>query len=232
VGPLGGSAGEVTAGEGGGLGDAGHGGEPCTSCAGGTAGSGGIAATMLYDFDVDEQGWNVQYSAAGSLLNGDPATSIPLSSVITQWTTGNGFGDGGGALKITVPYTSEAQYVGIGLHLNAEDLSGKIITAHVKLVTGLEDPTDLPMNPAGAKIYAKAGVAYTYAAGAFSNVDTVGKWLTLRFDLGDRTTWSYEDTTNDAFDPSQVGEVGVQFDTGGATTTAQTAVLLIDSVSW
>ena len=108
-------------------------------------------------------------------------------------------------------------------------MTGRIITADIKLVDGVGDPDDLMTNPAGAKLYAKAGEAYVYNAGYFESITVQGEWITISYDLADP---GYEDAAAGTFDPTDIREIGVQFDTSGTSTSAQPGTWLLDNVSW
>jgi hypothetical protein len=124
------------------------------------------------------------------------------------------------------------QYVGVGLvPAPAADITGKVITARVKIVSGLESATDLMNAPAGAKIYVKSSGGYIYESGAPQNLTSTGIWNVITFDY---KTPGYLDPTVDAaaFDPADIRELGIQIDSGGMTTTAQPVVILIDTLAY
>jgi hypothetical protein len=212
-----------------------------TSAGGASAGTtgvagtgGGTAVTKSYNFDADVETWKVQYTSSG-VLPGDAGTApiIAPADVMLSW-----FGTDGdpatppGAIQVNIPYTTASQYVGIGVSLAVGvDLTGKVITANVKVMSGLGSATDLMTNPGGAKLYAKSGAGYIYAAGTYTNVSVIGTWIPIRFDLTDP---SFVDMTNDAgaFNPADIREIGIQFDTSGTSTTPQAAVDLVDSVAY
>jgi hypothetical protein len=231
-----------TAGASSGGGASSTGGAPATG--GGTSGSTSIAgtgssvggsaaaATKSYNFDADLETWKVQYTSSGP-LPGDAGTAplIAPGDVMASWN--NMDGDPAtpvGALQLNIPYSTASQYVGAGISLASKvDLTGKIIHANIKVVSGLGTAADLMTNPGGAKLYAKSGPGYVYAAGTYTSVTVAGTWITITFDLADP---SYVDKTNDAgmFDPSDIREIGIQLDTSGTSTTAAPAVDLIDTV--
>ena len=250
-GTSGGGTGGATGGtSGGGTGGAGTGG-------GGTGGSTQTCRTMpsgdeteTVTFDTADvicttactnlQGvWKVAYTSADA-ANG--RTPIPPEMITVAHNATDGDPDPG-AFQVDIPYTSAGQYVGVGINFAApQDFTNKVITARVK-VTGLGDPTELMTNPGGTKIYVKSGTGYVYAAGAFTNVGDAAHpldtWITVPFDLrptSSSTTgcFSYIDEMNEAgtFDPTQVLELGLQFDTGGMQPTVAPATVLIDSISY
>lgn len=215
-------------GSGGSGGVGGSGGTSTSSGTGGTGDGGSAGAPvepmLVYGFDEDLQGWTVIYTASKEGV--DP---VEPSDIELDWAEDEG--NPGGALRAEIPFTDAGQYIGFGLDLTADplDLTGRTITVWVKIVSGVGDPTDLMTNPAGAKIYAKSGEAYVYAAGSFNNITEIGEWLEIDFELAYP---DYVDETNGIFDPSEVREIGVQIDTGGTSMSAQPGVIMIDGVSY
>jgi len=212
---------------------------PSAGGAGGTAaddgtngGEGGAPSEpeseLAYGFDEDVQGWIVQYSSSGP--EGDPVPPVPLNDITVEWSEDEGNPDG--ALRAEIPYDSASQYVGFGVSLSQDeaiDLTGRIVYADVKIVSGVGDEDDLLTNPAGAKIYAKSGATYVYANGSYNNVDTIGEWITISFDI---EYPQFVDEANGVFDPSDVLELGIQFDTGSTSTSATPGVVLIDNIRY
>jgi hypothetical protein len=211
---------------------------PGTAGAGPSAnagGAGGAAATqdgsepvdqgkLAYGFDEGLEDWRVQYTSSA-----EPDDLIATSDVVVEWSEDEG--RPGGALRATIPYDAPGQYVAVGIALTGEglDLGGKIISADVKIVSGVGSESDLSSNPAGAKIYAKSGTAYVYANGVFTNVDAIGEWVTIRFSVEDP---DFADEAAAAFDPSQILELGVQFDTSGTSKSATEGVVLVDNIRY
>jgi hypothetical protein len=203
----------------------GSGGTSSTDASGGTGGGAGgpVEAELQYGFDADLEGWDYNYSSSAP----DSALIQP-SEVDVSWNEEDG--DPGGAFQAYIEYAEAGQYVGFGINLDPGiDLTGRIITADIMLVEGVGDAEDLMTNPAGAKLYAKAGETYVYNAGYFENVTVQAEWIRISFNLGDP---GYEDAAAGTFDPTDIREIGVQFDTGGSTTTAQPGTWLLDNISW
>jgi hypothetical protein len=217
-------------------GTGGTGGTGAGGMSAGSGGTGGSAMGMLmYGFDSDEQGWNVQYVSCGKEDDGvTEVECIPKTAVKVAWATGVGDGDDLGALKAEVGFTGPRQYAGIGIQLNGENLTDKVLTARVKLESGLAEDAALATNSVGAKLYLKSGADYVYAAGAYQTIVSHGSWFTLKFDLSNPSTWSYVDTSHETmFDPTTIGELGIQVDTADSlASTATDAVWLIDNVRW
>ena len=65
--------------------------------------------------------------------------------------------------------------------------------------------------------------------GAYNNIDEKGLWKNIRFDLSQP---DFVDEANGEFDPSEVREIGIQFDTSSTTTTAQPGAWLIDNIAY
>jgi hypothetical protein len=168
--------------------------------------------------------------------NADMATSTPIPDEEIEYVHTADDGDPeAGAFQATIPYTEASQWVSFGINFNSQDLTRRIIKARIKIAEGLGDPADLMMAPAGTKIYAKSGMGYCYANGAYFNQGDmghdVGTWQTIEFNL--LRAPDYEDPAcTVAFDPADVREIGIQFDSNSMATTATTAVVLIDTVTF
>ena len=210
-----------------------------TTSMGGTGGSAGgtMRPEPTFDFDTDEEGWKPEYISLGKDDAMMDVPSIDLMDVKATWADGVGDGDMGGALQGTIPYTSPRQYVGFGINLSFEDFTDKLITMRVKVKSGIVSDADIAAKTPGAKIYVKTGDQYVYAAGVYQTISAHDTWYTLKMNLADSSSWSYVDKgTDDApktFDPSAVGELGVQFDSpGDLTTEVSDGVILIDKVTY
>ena len=137
-----------------------------------------------------------------------------------------------GAFEATIPYDSVSQWVSFGINFPAgQDLTNRIISARV-MVTGLGDATGLMTAPGGSKIYAKSGMEYCYANGQYNNLGDgphpLGQWQTIQFNLLRAPDFVAECMS---FDPSDIREIGIQFDSS-PTATPETAVVLIDDVTF
>jgi hypothetical protein len=195
------------------------------------SGTGGQMFTKVYGFDANSdagrQGWGITYTNAQA-----GSTAIPAADITISLNTTDGQPDVG-SLQFDIPYSMPGQYVGIGVALTAPiDLTNKVLTARVKIVSGLESPADLMSLPPGAKIYVKSNPNYLYEAGVYTNLTALNVWTPISFDY---QAPAYVDTSNPdagAFDPADIREIGIQIDTGGMTTTATPAVVLIDTVAY
>lgn len=201
----------------------------------GMDGAGGSGEPLVYPFDTDLQTWKLEYTSSGTY--GPPATPMTAPKILeadvgVAWTNMEGNpATPPGAIKVSIPYATPSQYVGVGISLPVGvDLTDKIIRAKVKVLSGLGDPVDLMTNPGGAKLYVKTGVGYVYAAGTFTNLNVIGSWIAITFDLTAPSFVAMSEAGT--FDPKDVREIGIQFDTGSTTTTPMPAVELIDSVTY
>jgi len=229
TGASGGSGGDTSAG-----GSSTSGGSGGTSATGGTTssteGSAGSAGAppkpeLAFGFDEDVEDWDVLYSSSGA-----DAALIDIGEVEVEWA--EDAGDPGGALRVSIPYESASQYVGFGVAFaesSTLDLTGRTIVAQVKIESGVGEVQDLESAPANAKVYAKSGETYVYANGIIENLSGDGDWVEVSLELGDPT---FVDEMNGTFDPSDIREIGIQFDTNGESSTAQPGVLLIDNVAY
>jgi hypothetical protein len=227
---VGGSAG--AGGASAGIGGSSADGSAATADSAGTSGSAGTGGTRVitksYDFDLDagRQAWMVTYtsSAAGKALIDPMSVTVGFNTTDGQPTPGS--------LQLNIPYAMGGQYVAAGVIPNPPgNITGKVITARVKIVSGLESATDLMNSPAGAKLYVKSTGTYVYESGAPANLTSVGVWIPISFDY---TIPGYLDPTIDpaSFNPADIREIGIQIDSGGSALAAVPAVVLIDTVAY
>ena len=178
---------------------------------------------VAYDMDDGLDGWIPQYTSSE-----EPDALIDVADLEISWNEEGG--NPGGALQADIPYSEPSQWVGYGVSLSTPlDLEGRFIFADIMILAGVGEPEDLMNAPAGAKIYAKSGDTYVYAAGQYNNIDTIGEWRSIQFDLAFP---DYVDEANGVFDPSDIREIGIQFDTNGETTTAQPGTWLVDNIGY
>lgn len=190
------------------------------STSGGSSGSSTV--TQEYSFDTDVEGFIVQYTAAA-----DGVDPIEVANVMLDHDADTGEPDPG-AIQLDIPFAEASQYVGVGLSLaNPVDLTGKKLSAYVMIDAGYGDETDLMTAPGNAKLYVKTGEDYVYASAAVANLTMIGTWVKLTFDPA---LPGY--TAEGDYDPADVREIGVQFDTNADSTTAAPATVLLDSVSY
>lgn len=167
------------------------GGKPSTA---GSSGSGGSAATGNgWKFPSNVESWTISYGEPGSLMGS--------GSLSHDGGAGN---PENGSLKVTVPFNGVDQKLDVSIALDATNLTGKTITAKVKLDSGLSTSPD---NPGGAKLYVKTGDAYVYADGGWTNLD--GNWASLSLNVSSPGGFVAGTHT-----PSDVREIGIEIATG------------------
>ncbi|HEX6275907.1 MAG TPA: hypothetical protein VFZ53_22855 [Polyangiaceae bacterium] len=158
----------------------------------------------------------------------DPTMAIPDADIHWEHNADDGDPDPG-AFQATIPYDQASQWVSFGVNFNTVDMTSRVISARVKIVSGFDG--DLATAQAGMKVYAKSGMGYCYANGAYFNLAAVDQWTTIEFDLTQEP--GYRDPMcADPFDPSDIREIGVQFDSSMAAMSPETAVVLIDNVQY
>jgi hypothetical protein len=191
------------------------------------AGDGAVPGNRAYNFDTDVEGWMVTYTSAQPGSATIPPGDVQLSANMTDGQPNPG------SLQVDIPYSMAGQYVGVGrtsmMPLNLRD---RVLTARVKLVSGLETLDDLTNVPGGVKLYVRSGPDYLYAAGAYNTLTSLGTWSTISFDLAQPAFVDSSNADAGPFDPSDIRELGLQIDTSGLTTTAQPAVVLVDTVTY
>jgi len=232
----GGGAGTAGAATGGGSGSATGGSAAGTGGATGTGGAMTVDASdgsggpiKTYSFTNDVEGWVIQYASSAP---NTPLVDLSMTHLTHNATEGH---PDPGSLQVEIPFTNAGQYLGVAVVLATTappiDLRGRVVTAYVRILSGVQDPTELATIPAGVSVYAKSVPGFVYAAGRTNLNHVMGDWTPVLFDPMNP---SYEDKTNDAgrFDPANVYELGLQLETGGTTTTATTGVIVIDTVSY
>ena len=185
--------------------------------------SGPAEAMLVYGFETGLDGWIPQYTSSE-----EEDALIAVDDLDIAWNESGGSPDG--ALQADIPYSAPSQWIGYGVSLSASvDLTNRIISADVMIQSGVGEPDDLMQAPAGAKLYVKSGDAYVYAAGQYNNITTIGEWTTIYFDVAFP---DYVDEANGLFDPADIRELGIQFDTNGETTTAAPGTWLVDNIKY
>jgi len=205
----------------------------------GTGGSGAVGPTETMSFDeasdvcpdpLEDPNMADCWKLVDS--NADMMTSTPIPDADIHWEHNADEGDpDAGAFQAAIPYDEPSQWVSFGVNFASVDMTGRTISARVQIASGLGDEADLVTAPAGLKVYAKSGMGYCYANGDYFTQDTIGEWTTIEFDLTQPPGYS-DPNCAEPFDPSDIREIGIQFDTNSASTTAQEAVVLIDNVQY
>jgi hypothetical protein len=205
---------------------------------GGTTGStgGGPAdeATMRWDFSDGAQGWAFNFA--------DMAASEDLGANTTVVHDTDDDADPNssspGSLLVTIPFTEVDERVGIAINVGLAidemgepiDLTDKTLHASVKLVEGFGTNVEVP---GGAKLYVKAGPDYALANHGWTNMETVGRWVSVTLDVSNPAGHvdPVDENKDDPYDPADVREIGVEFAASDVDTgTWTTAVLRIDDV--
>lgn len=187
----------------------------------GSAGSGGTAGqsfTRVWNFAADVEGWTTVYSE-------------PISVRIDPThVTDDGSPEPGSLGLVSIPFSAREQKLQVGVELAAPvDLTGKVVTAKVKLVSGL---TASAQEPAGAKLYTKSSQGFVWADGGWTNL-VPGEWVTVKYDPA--ASSFFIDTANDAgaYNPAQVRQIGLELGTGSSATNAwTTGTIRIDTVGY
>lgn len=195
-----------------------------TASAGTSSGGSAATATPVYTFDTDTQGFKIQDSSGATGV--DP---VPKADIMLGFNADDGSPDPG-ALQLDIPYSAASQYVSTGVNIDPPgiDLTGKTIKAMVKIVSGYGSAEDIMTAPGNAKLYIKTGADYVYASASVANITTIGTWTAIDF----ITKFPDYNANKETYDPTQVLEIGIQFDTNSASTTAAPAVVLVDSISY
>jgi hypothetical protein len=208
--------------------ESGEAGSPATGEGGSGTGSG---VTKSYTFDTAIEGFVVSDSSAAEEVE-------PVTKADVMLAHNDAEGEPApGSLQMDIPFSLASQYVSTGVDtrpatMRAEtdpgpDMSGKTITAWVRIESGYGEAEELMTAPGNAKLYAKTGPEYVYGSAAVANLTEVGVWVQLTFEV-DFPGYKAADT----YDPTDVREIGIQFDTNSASTTAAPAVVLVDTISY
>ena len=166
-----------------------------------------------YFFDEGREQFRVLWTQPAGLLS---------SAQEITWVNNEGSPELG-ALFLEVPFNDVNQKVEIAIgNLPNLDMSGKVLSAQVKLGSGLNTDSG---NPGGAKLYVKSAQGFVFADGGWVNL-AAGDWTKISL-IADTPSFAAGDT----YDPTQIVEIGVEVATGGAGIFQQ-ATILIDSITW
>ncbi len=222
----------------------GEGGEdpPATDGTGGVTATGGGTSTGSSTSATGGGGNTTSTGgAAGAATGGGSGTEIgfdsSLEGLTNSYTEGFGAGQGGasavgdlihddaegGVAKATIPFSADLQGYYVSLNFDEPlDLSaaGTVITARVKLVSGLTSDVD---HPGGATLFAKSGDEFDWGAGTWTNIDVESSWIELTFALS---------AAEAPFNAADVREIGIKFATGEGGSDYSDAVILIDYIKY
>jgi hypothetical protein len=147
-----------------------------------------------------------------------------------------------GAMKVTATFDNWNEYWEVDMTTPTDkngdpvDLTGKLVTAQVKVASGLSPNASYPY---GAVLFIKTGSDYVWGASRWTNLESTSGFITLTLDatspqgVPDGKTW----------DPTAPAQLGIKVGTGGAGETtyctgnygapfgpAQTTVAYIDDI--
>lgn len=236
----GGSAGQTgTAGTGGSTATAGtSSGGTGGSGTSGTGGSGGSAPVgdplISYDFEEDIEAWYFAFADPASLIPPQPmgdagVAPAPAEGVATAAHDAAGDPSGNpGSIRLELPFSGPAQKISYEVGLATGDtgvnLAARRISVRISVVSGYS--TD-PMNPPGLKLYAKTGATSLYADSGYINIAPGADWQT--FSWSNVSSPTYVDPAG-TYEPTDVRQIGIEFDTGSAGVYAP-ATILLDTVA-
>jgi hypothetical protein len=164
----------------------------------------GTASTSLlgpFTFDSGTEQWSVRNTTPAGM------------TATVNWDGGSGYPDVG-ALKVEVPFSDINQGVNVGYLPGAGlDLCGHTLHASFQLQSG-----GAAVYPGGTMLYVTSGPSFTWASGAWTNVNASTTWIDLAF-------------APDASVCTDIRQIGVQYHTGSmAGTTVTPAVILVDTI--
>jgi hypothetical protein len=173
-----------------------------------------------YSFDADLQGFTI--------LTGEGASTPAELQDNATASFADASGDPApGALTLDVPFDAASQNVAVSFAFATPlDLTGKTVTARVRLVSGMTQDGE---NPGGIMLFVKGGADWKLAQSAWHNagVADVGAWATLTLSP---STPGADDYFEEGFSVTDVKMVGVTAATGGTGTLYEAATIEIDSI--
>jgi hypothetical protein len=165
----------------------------------------------LAAWSIDLNGGSTAAVTAGSLSAWDGTVDVNNSS-------------SSGSASIYVPFTTISQQLlvadSVGSSGTTLNLTGKAVTVKVRVDSCVG--ADLASSPIIAQVVLKSGSGWVYGAGSWVNLTATGTWFTLTIPSVSALTSTYP-----TFDPTQVIQAAVAFQTGSAGTYGAT-VLHID----
>jgi hypothetical protein len=167
-----------------------------------------------WTFDCHPEGFAVTYHS-------DPSLAPTLT-----WMSSPG-NPSPGALRLNASFSAPSQYVGVGLITPTTgflDLSNKTLSAKVRLISGFS--TSGPLG--AAQLYVATGDAYVCGMGSPVTLSPGDDWVTLT--LPPSSPYFTCPTSGAPYDPSKVGELGIQFFTD-STGTFVPAIIDIDTIT-
>lgn len=220
----------ATAGSGGQTGTAGTSAGGVSS--GGGGGSGPAAEPLVaYDFAEDIEDWAFVYADPATLIappppDGDAGVAPPAPEGVAT-AAHDPVGDptaNAGSVRLELPFSGPSQKISFEVTIAMDDvgvnLAGRRISARISVLSGYSAD---PMNPPGLKLYAKTGPTSVYADSGYINILPGSDWQT--FTWGNVSSAAYVDPAG-THTPSDVRQIGIEFDTGGAGAYSAATVLL------
>jgi endoglucanase len=182
------------------------------------------STALAFAFDKSAEGWAVDHHPIPDFTN--LGASPPPGVAPPLLTFASAGGDPpSGALRFAATFTALSQRAQVVTNFGPPgiDLSGKTITARVRLVSGR-------LSPGGVQLSAFSGDDYDAGFGPFVDTGTmtIGDWVPLSIDL--------DATGNPAFRSSQVVQLGVilltnESSQGGPPEVPGNVVIEIDTVA-
>jgi hypothetical protein len=216
----------------------GSGGTTVTTTPMGIGGAGTTSAsTRCFDFATSTEGWKKNYAFVSSTTDKTTrdamASDVLLANTVVEWLDAPGYGGAQGFVRLAIPFAmSQIEYQSLlfsYLPPTGLDLAGRTIHAFVKIVSGMT--ADDPSKPSGAKLVVKSGADYFYADGGWVNLSK-NEWVGLMLDVSSPANMDYSKDAS-LFDPADIREISVEFDTSGsATTVVSPGVLYLDRVCY
>ena len=185
-----------------------------SSTGGSSSGGTGSQATR-WTFDNDLQDWTVSYS--------EPASIAGMTAASWDAAAGD---PANGSAKLDIAFSATSQKLDFSIALSSANLSGKTLTARVRLDSGLSGDTS---NPGGAKLYVKSGSNYVYADGGWNNMDSSKGWVTLTLSVTSPSGFVQNPAQ---YMPSDIREIGIEFATGSSGSSYSTGHVHVDTVGY
>lgn len=225
-------------------GTAGSGSATAGASAGGAAGAGsggtGPAAEPLILFDLsapaDVEGWQFAYAEPAGLIPeavaADAGDVPPQEGVATAVHDAMGDPTGNpGSIRLALPFNAPAQKISFEVSVATDnvgvDLAMHSISARVSVLSGYS--TD-PNNPPGLKLYVKTGETFFYADSGYINIAPGSDWQTFTWANVSAPGYPMRSPTNPPypaeFIPTDVRQIGIEFDTGSGGVYSPATVLL------
>jgi hypothetical protein len=216
------------------------GGSSTTAASGGTTTTTTVPAayTKCFDFNESTETWKKNYASAFLLTDktkrDETAAAALLGDSTADWMAGPGYGGTNGYVQLSIPFaTTQSDFQGLlysYLPAVSVDLTGKVVHAFVKLVSGMT--ANDASKPSGAKLVVKSGSAYLYADGGWQNLSK-NEWTEIKVDGTNPNFDQNNPTAASTYDPTDIREISVEIDTSGAATTIETpGIVYLDHVCY